>query len=48
MTRQQIYYPQPPSFLFSGLETVRAIRNVKTNKADKPYKDIKIANLDFE
>ena len=34
--------------LLSGLETVHAIENVKTNKADKPYEDIKIINIDIE
>ncbi|KAF5385705.1 hypothetical protein D9757_005503 [Collybiopsis confluens] len=31
-----------------GLEVVHAIENVKTNKADKPYEDIKIINVDVE
>ena len=34
--------------VLSGLETVHAIENVKTNKADKPYEDIKITNIDIE
>ncbi|KAN0123309.1 hypothetical protein V8E52_002641 [Russula decolorans] len=34
--------------VLSGLETVHAIENVKTNKADKPYEDIKIVNIDIE
>ncbi|KAI0259831.1 hypothetical protein BC834DRAFT_1045054 [Gloeopeniophorella convolvens] len=34
--------------VLSGLETVHAIENVKTNKADKPYEDIKIVNIDVE
>jgi peptidylprolyl isomerase domain and WD repeat-containing protein 1 len=34
--------------LLSGLETVHGIENVKTNKADKPYEDIKIINIDIE
>ncbi|KAH9179134.1 hypothetical protein EDB89DRAFT_2111335 [Lactarius sanguifluus] len=33
--------------LLSGLETVHAIENVKTNKADKPYEDIKIINVEI-
>ncbi|KAH9065510.1 hypothetical protein EDB87DRAFT_1679972 [Lactarius vividus] len=33
--------------LLSGLETVHAIENVKTNKADKPYEDIKIINIEI-
>ncbi|KIK52073.1 hypothetical protein GYMLUDRAFT_251535 [Collybiopsis luxurians FD-317 M1] len=32
----------------SGLEVVHAIENVKTNKADKPFEDIKIINVDVE
>jgi peptidylprolyl isomerase domain and WD repeat-containing protein 1 len=34
--------------ILSGLETVHGIENVKTNKADKPYEDIKIVNIDIE
>ncbi|KAI5896714.1 uncharacterized protein SCHCODRAFT_02615627 [Schizophyllum commune H4-8] len=34
--------------VLSGLEVVHAIENVKTNKADKPYEDIKIINVDVE
>jgi peptidylprolyl isomerase domain and WD repeat-containing protein 1 len=34
--------------VLSGLETVHAIENVRTNKADKPYEDIKIVNIDIE
>jgi len=34
--------------VLSGLETVHTIENVKTNKADKPYEDIKIVNIDIE
>ena len=33
--------------VLSGLETVHAIENVKTNKADKPYEDIKIINVEI-
>ena len=33
--------------VLSGLETVHAIENVKTNKADKPYEDIKIINIEI-
>ncbi|KAF8645189.1 hypothetical protein AX16_008016 [Volvariella volvacea WC 439] len=32
----------------SGLEVIHAIENVKTNKVDKPYEDIKIINIDVE
>lgn len=32
----------------SGLEVVHAIENVKTNKVDKPFEDIKIVNIDVE
>ncbi|QRV92468.1 peptidyl-prolyl cis-trans isomerase, cyclophilin-type protein [Ceratobasidium sp. AG-Ba] len=31
-----------------GLEVVHAIENVKVNKADKPFEDIKIINVDVE
>ncbi|KAB5595911.1 Peptidyl-prolyl cis-trans isomerase, cyclophilin-type protein [Ceratobasidium theobromae] len=31
-----------------GLEVVHAIENVKVNKGDKPYEDIKIINVDVE
>ena len=31
-----------------GLEVVHAIENVKTNKLDKPYEDIKIINVEVE
>ncbi|KAI0771377.1 peptidyl-prolyl cis-trans isomerase [Irpex lacteus] len=34
--------------VLSGLEVVHAIENVKTNKLDKPYEDIKIINIDVE
>lgn len=34
--------------VLSGLEVVHAIENVKTNKLDKPYEDIKIINVDVE
>jgi peptidylprolyl isomerase domain and WD repeat-containing protein 1 len=34
--------------VLSGMETVHAIENVKTNKLDKPYEDIKIINVDVE
>ncbi|EIN12739.1 peptidyl-prolyl cis-trans isomerase [Punctularia strigosozonata HHB-11173 SS5] len=34
--------------VLSGMETVHAIENVKTNKLDKPYEDIKIINIDVE
>ncbi|KAI0823930.1 peptidyl-prolyl cis-trans isomerase [Trametes gibbosa] len=34
--------------VLSGLEVVHAIENVKTNKVDKPYEDIKIVNIDVE
>ncbi|KAK1229891.1 Peptidyl-prolyl cis-trans isomerase cyp15 [Marasmius sp. AFHP31] len=34
--------------VISGLEVVHAIENVKTNKADKPFEDIKIVNVDVE
>ncbi|KZT09132.1 peptidyl-prolyl cis-trans isomerase [Laetiporus sulphureus 93-53] len=34
--------------VLSGLEVVHAIENVKTNKLDKPYEDIKITNIDVE
>jgi peptidylprolyl isomerase domain and WD repeat-containing protein 1 len=32
----------------TGLEVIHAIENVKTNKLDKPYEDIKIINIDVE
>jgi len=31
-----------------GLEVVHAIENVKTDKVDKPYEDIKIVNVSVE
>ncbi|KAI0059530.1 hypothetical protein BV25DRAFT_1828764 [Artomyces pyxidatus] len=34
--------------VLSGLETVHTIENVRTNKLDKPYEDIKIINIDIE
>ncbi len=34
--------------VISGLEVVHAIENVKTNKGDKPFEDIKIVNIDVE
>ncbi|KAK2465315.1 hypothetical protein APHAL10511_002669 [Amanita phalloides] len=34
--------------VLSGLEVVHAIENVKTNKTDKPYEDIKIINIDVD
>ncbi|KAK7469279.1 Peptidyl-prolyl cis-trans isomerase cyp15 [Stygiomarasmius scandens] len=34
--------------VMSGLEVIHAIENVKTNKLDKPYEDIKIINVDVE
>ncbi|KAF9565737.1 peptidyl-prolyl cis-trans isomerase [Agrocybe pediades] len=34
--------------VLSGLEVVHNIENVKTNKLDKPYEDIKIINVDVE
>ncbi|THV00820.1 peptidyl-prolyl cis-trans isomerase [Dendrothele bispora CBS 962.96] len=34
--------------VISGLEVIHAIENVKTNKLDKPYEDIKIINVDVE
>ncbi|KAI0789736.1 peptidyl-prolyl cis-trans isomerase [Abortiporus biennis] len=34
--------------VLSGLEVVHTIENVKTNKLDKPYEDIKIVNIDIE
>ncbi|KAJ8523183.1 hypothetical protein ONZ45_g325 [Pleurotus djamor] len=34
--------------VLTGLEVVHAIENVKTNKTDKPYEDIKIINVDVE
>ena len=32
----------------SGLEVIHAIENVKVNKLDKPFEDIKIVNVDVE
>ena len=32
--------------VLQGLEVVHTIENVRTNKADKPYEDIKIVNVD--
>ncbi|KAA1469865.1 hypothetical protein DENSPDRAFT_796842 [Dentipellis sp. KUC8613] len=34
--------------VLSGLETVHAIENAKTNKLDKPFEDIKITNITIE
>ncbi|THH20079.1 hypothetical protein EW146_g1181 [Bondarzewia mesenterica] len=34
--------------VLSGLETVHAIENAKTNKLDKPFEDIKIINIDID
>lgn len=34
--------------VISGLEVVHTIENVKTNKLDKPFEDIKIVNVDVE
>ena len=34
--------------VLSGLEVIHAIENVKTDKLDKPYEDIKIINIDVE
>ena len=34
--------------VLSGLEVVHSIENVKTNKTDKPFEDIKIINIDVE
>ncbi|TEB40067.1 peptidyl-prolyl cis-trans isomerase [Coprinellus micaceus] len=34
--------------VLSGLEVVHAIENVKVNKFDKPFEDIKITNIDVE
>ncbi|KII90601.1 hypothetical protein PLICRDRAFT_52327 [Plicaturopsis crispa FD-325 SS-3] len=34
--------------VLSGLEVVHAIENVKTNKTDKPYEDIKIISVELE
>ncbi|EDR13370.1 uncharacterized protein LACBIDRAFT_322968 [Laccaria bicolor S238N-H82] len=34
--------------VLSGLEVVHSIENVKANKVDKPYEDIKIVNVDVE
>ncbi|KAF8631019.1 hypothetical protein AX15_002630 [Amanita polypyramis BW_CC] len=34
--------------VLSGLEVVHAIENVKTNKVDKPYEDIKIINVNVD
>lgn len=32
----------------SGLEVIHAIENVKANKVDKPFEDIKIINIDVQ
>ncbi|THH28223.1 hypothetical protein EUX98_g5970 [Antrodiella citrinella] len=34
--------------VLTGLEVVHSIENVKTNKLDKPFEDIKIVNIDIE
>ena len=34
--------------VMQGLEVIHAIENVRTNKLDKPYEDIKIINVDVE
>ncbi|KAG1822732.1 uncharacterized protein BJ212DRAFT_1444982 [Suillus subaureus] len=34
--------------VFSGLEVIHNIENVKTNKMDKPFEDIKIVNVDVD
>ncbi|KAL4069951.1 hypothetical protein V8B97DRAFT_2104546 [Scleroderma yunnanense] len=34
--------------VFSGLEVVHSIENVKVNKMDKPLEDIKISNIDVD
>lgn len=34
--------------VFSGLEVVHGIENVKVNKVDKPLEDIKIVNIDVD
>ncbi|KAG1751126.1 hypothetical protein EDB19DRAFT_1893208 [Suillus lakei] len=34
--------------VFSGLEVIHNIENVKTNKMDKPFEDIKIVNIDVD
>jgi peptidylprolyl isomerase domain and WD repeat-containing protein 1 len=34
--------------VLSGLEVVHNIENVKTNKLDKPFEDIKIINVSIE
>jgi peptidylprolyl isomerase domain and WD repeat-containing protein 1 len=34
--------------VYQGYEVVHAIENVKTNKADKPYEDIKIVNITIQ
>jgi peptidylprolyl isomerase domain and WD repeat-containing protein 1 len=34
--------------VFSGLEVIHAIENVKTNKMDKPFEDIKIVNVNVD
>ncbi|KAF8133869.1 hypothetical protein EV363DRAFT_1430397 [Boletus edulis] len=34
--------------VFSGLEVIHAIENVKINKVDKPFEDIKIVNVDVD
>jgi peptidylprolyl isomerase domain and WD repeat-containing protein 1 len=31
-----------------GLEVVHTIENVRTNKVDKPFEDVKIINVDVE
>lgn len=33
---------------YSGLEVVHTIENVKVNKVDKPFEDIKIINIDVD
>ncbi|KAG2129450.1 hypothetical protein DEU56DRAFT_817175 [Suillus clintonianus] len=34
--------------VFSGLEVIHNMENVKTNKMDKPFEDIKIVNIDVD
>jgi len=34
--------------VFAGLDVVHAIENVKTDKMDKPFEDIKIVNIDVD
>lgn len=34
--------------VLSGLEVVHTIENVKVDKTDKPFEDIKIINVDVE